>query len=197
MKQLHRLALAALLCGPLLASAASAPARLAPLPKDSVYQLPAPMTDQSGRRFDWRARRGSPHVVSMIYSNCKFICPLLIDSGKAVQKNLSPAQRSRLRLLYISMDPKRDTPKALAALAVSRKLDANWTLARPEESDVRAIAGVLGVRYRQLADGEFNHTSVLTLLDADGRVLARTEQIGAVPDPGFLAAVRSATTPKP
>jgi protein SCO1/2 len=197
MKQLHRIVLAVLLCGPLLASAAPAPARFAPLPKDSIYQLPAPMTDQAGRRFDWRARRGNPQVVSMIYSNCKFICPLLIDSGKAVQKNLSPAQRARVRLLYISMDPKRDTPKALAALAASRKLDANWTLARPEESDVRAIAGVLGVRYRQLDDGEFNHTSVLTLLDGNGRVLARTEQIGAVPDPAFLAAVRSAASAKP
>ena len=197
MNQLHRLALAVVLCGPLLAIAAPAPAPMAPLPKDSVYQLPAAMTDQSGRRFDWRSRRGRPQVVSMIYSNCKFICPLLIDSGKAVQKHLSPAQRSRVALLYISMDPKRDTPKALAVLAASRKLDSNWTLARPEESDVRAIAGVLGVRYRQLADGEFNHTSVLTLLDPNGRVLARTEQIGAVPDPAFLAAVRSAAAAKP
>ena len=45
----------------------------------------------------------------------------------------------------------------------------------------------------QLADGEFNHTSALVLLDADGRILARTEQVGSRPDPEFLAAVRKAT----
>ena len=65
----------------------------------------------------------------------------------------------------------------------------------PHRSDVRAVAGVLGMRYRALADGEFNHTSALVLLDADGRILARTEQMGSVPDPEFLAAVRRATTP--
>jgi protein SCO1/2 len=124
------------------------------------------------------------------------MCPLLVDSGKAVQNKLSSAQRARLGLLFISMDPKRDTPKALAALVASRKLDGNWTLARPAEADVRAIAGVLGVRYRQLADGDFNHTSALLLLDADGRILARTEKLGGVPDPEFLAAVRQAASGK-
>ena len=40
------------------------------------------------------------------------------------------------------------------------------------------------------ADGDFNHTSVLVLLDADGRIVARTERIGGTPDPAFVAAVR-------
>jgi protein SCO1 len=53
---------------------------------------------------------------------------------------------------------------------------------------------VLGVRYRELANGEFNHTSALLLLDADGRILARTEQVGSTPDPEFIAAVRKATS---
>ena len=55
---------------------------------------------------------------------------------------------------------------------------------------MREIAGVLGIRYRALADGEFNHTSALVLLDAEGRVLARTEQIGSKVDPQFMAQVR-------
>ena len=57
---------------------------------------------------------------------------------------------------------------------------------------MRKLAALLGIRYRQLADGEFNHTSVLILLDAEGRILARTEKLGAKPDPAFLAAVRKA-----
>ena len=32
----------------------------------------------------------------------------------------------------------------------------------------------------------------LWLLDAEGRVLARTEKLGSVPDPAFLAAVKAA-----
>jgi protein SCO1/2 len=106
---------------------------------------------------------------------------------------LSASERARLRLLYLSLDPARDTPKALAALAAKRKLDpARWTLARTDEAGVRRTAAGLGVRYRKLANGEFNHSSVLILLDRDGRILARTEKLGAVPDPAFVAKVRSA-----
>ena len=46
-------------------------------------------------------------------------------------------------------------------------------------------------RYRELADGNFNHTSALVLLDAKGRIVARTEQVGAKPDPEFVKAVRA------
>lgn len=180
----------ALLC----AVAVAAPqARPAPLPRDSVYQLPLVLTDQAGRAADWRTRRGTPQVVAMFYTSCQYICPLIVDSGKAVEKSLTPAQRDRVRILLISMDPKRDTPAALQHIVDKRKLDtARWTLASPPQGDVRAVAGVLGVRFRELADGEFNHTSALLLLDADGRILARTEQVGSKPDPDFIAAVRKA-----
>ena len=192
------LAVAALLASPALAAAPKTASKATPLPKDSIYQLAAPLTDQHGRKFDWRAHRGSPQVVAMFYTSCQYICPLIVDSGKAIEKSLPPAQRARIDLLLISMDPKRDTPAALLAVATQRKLDTTrWTLASPAPANVRAIAGVLGIRYRLLADGEFNHTSALVLLDADGRILARTEQIGSRPDPEFVAAVRRAAAAKP
>jgi len=167
-----------------------------PLPRDSVYQLRLPLTDQSGQTRDWRTRRGKPQLVSMFYTSCQYICPLIVDSGKAVERSLTPAQQQRLGILLVSMDPQRDTPAALMQIVEQRRLDTTrWTLASPPKNDVRAVAGVLGIRYRQLADGEFNHTSALVLLDADGRILARTEQVGSRPDPDFLAAVRKIATP--
>lgn len=164
-----------------------------PLPSDSVYQLNAPMVDQSGRALAWGDLRGRPRVVSMFYSSCPYMCPLIVDSGKAIEHAMTPKEKSRLGITFISLDPKRDTPQALAALAAKRKLDpARWSLLRPAEGDVRAIAGLLNIRYRALADGEFNHTSVLILLDTDGRILARSEQVGTRLDPQFVAAVHRA-----
>ena len=164
-----------------------------PLPRDSVYQLALPLTDQAGRTADWRGLRGKPRVVSMFYTSCQFICPLIVDSGKAIEHRLSPAERSRIGIVLISMDPARDTPAALRKVFDKRQLDTSrWLLASPPAADVRAVAGVLGIRYRQLADGEFNHTSVLVLLDAEGRIVARTEQVGSKSDPEFIAAVRKA-----
>ena len=163
------------------------------LPTDSVYQLPLKLTDQHARTWDWRTRRGKPQVVAMFYSSCRYICPLIIESGKAVDRALTPAQRAGLGMVYISMDPERDTPAALATLAKERKVsDKRWALASPKPGDVRSVAGVLDIRYRQLSDGEFNHTSALILLDAEGRILARTEKMGSQPDPEFITAVKAA-----
>ena len=188
MKRLLCLFAALAFCFPALAAT-----RPAPLPRDSVYQLPVQLTDQDGRRFAWASRRGKVQLVAMFYTSCQYICPLIVDSGKAVERELAPAERERLGILLVSMDPKRDTPAALMSIVDKRKLDrARWILASPAPADVREIAGVLGIRYRALADGEFNHTSALVLLDADGRILARTEQMGSRPDPEFIAAVRSA-----
>ena len=192
MKRLLRgIAVVALLGFATVAGAAKpAPA----LPGDSIYQLPLPLTDSNGQTRDWRTLRGKPHLVSMFYTSCQYICPLIVESGKAVERQLTPAQQKKLGVVLISMDPARDDPAALKKVAEQRKLDTTrWTLASPPAGEVRAVAGVLGIRYRLLADGEFNHSSALILVDANGRILARTEQIGSKPDPAFVAAVRKAT----
>ena len=188
---LRCIAMACLLAFTSLANAAQ-PASA--LPGDSIYQLPLPLTDASGQTRDWRSLRGKPRLVSMFYTSCQFICPLIIESGKAIERQLTPAQQAHLGIVLISMDPPRDTPAALRKVMEQRKLDAaRWTLAAARPDDVRAVAGVLDIRYRQLADGNFNHSSVLILVDADGRILARSEKIGTKPDPDFVAAVRKAT----
>lgn len=189
-RHLRILSFGLLLAAPL--ALAGAP-KDAPLPGDSIYQLPVELTDQDGRTRDWRSLRGKPRVVSMFYTSCKYICPLVVDSGKAVEHRLTPAQRGHIGLVLVSMDPARDDAAALKKIAEQRKLDSKrWTLAAPPRNDVRSVAGVLGIKYRALADGEFNHTSALVLVDADGRILARTERMGPIPDPAFLAAVRKA-----
>ncbi len=191
-RPLSLIAIALAMLLPLAAAQARGPAPAsAPLPADSIYQLDARMTDQSGKATSLAGRRGRVQLVSMFYTSCRYICPLIIDSGIAIEKKLSPAEKQRLGLTLISMDPKRDDPAALSRVATRRKLDTQrWALLRPRAQDVRPLAGVLGIRYRELADGEFNHTSALVLLDAQGRIIARTEQLGAVPDPVFLAAVK-------
>jgi protein SCO1/2 len=134
----------------------------------------------------------------MIYTQCKYVCPMIVDSVKAVERELTPAERLRIGFVLISMDPKRDTPSVLQEVMTTRRLNpAGWTLLRPEETGLRGIAGVLGVRYRALADGEFNHSTELVLLDADGRIRARSAQIGGTADSGLLAAVRAALTRQP
>jgi protein SCO1/2 len=60
---------------------------------------------------------------------------------------------------------------------------------RRAESVAAVAAEKLGIQYRQLQNHEFSHSSVLVLLDAQGRIVARTDRLGDV-DPEFVAAVK-------
>ena len=162
----------------------------APLPGDSVYQLAVPLTSQDGKVQTLAARRGRPQLVTMFYTSCSMVCPMILDTVKMTRNALDAPARERLDVLAVTFDPARDDVATLRKYASARKLDSRWwTLARTEPKDVRRLAALLQLQYRQLPDGEFNHSSELILLDADGRVVARTDVIGRL-DPAFVDAVR-------
>lgn len=162
----------------------------APLPGDSIYQLPVKLTAQDGHQFTLSARRGRVQVVSMFYASCTMVCPLIIDTMQLTSRALDERSREGLDLLAVSFDPAHDDIATLDQYAKQRGLHSPpWTLARAEPADVRKLAAVLGVRFREAGDGEYNHTSELILLDADGRIVARTATIGRN-DPAFVEAVR-------
>jgi protein SCO1/2 len=172
------------LIGPLFAAT--------PLPGDSVYQLGIKLTDQNGHSWQLSSRRGRVQLVSMFYTSCTMVCPMTVDTMKATQKAVGEPERDKLDLLAVSFDPSRDNVAALRQYAQKHQLDAaRWTLARAEPQDVRSLSAMLGLQYRQLPDGEFNHSSELILLDSDGRIVARTAIIGRL-DPAFVDTVRKA-----
>jgi len=174
------------------AAALQTAVQVAPLPRDSIYQLAVNLTDQQGRRLALGDLRGAPVIVSMFYTSCQFVCPLLIDAIQATEQKLTPAQRERVNVLLLSFDPAHDTVAALRKTADERHLDdTRWSLTRTDSASVRKVAALLDIQYRALRNGEFNHSTVLLLLDADGRIVARTSDISKA-DPVFLKAVRSA-----
>jgi len=166
------------------AQAAPAPP-VSTLPGDSVYRLRPRIVDQDGHAVDLASMRGAPLIVSMFYSSCDMVCPLIFETIKQTRMALPPDRRERVHVLMISFDPERDTVAQLKETAAAHGCDRHWTLVRASDADVRQIAAVLGVQYRRLPSGAFNHSSAILLLDRDGRIAARTGKLGEV-DPQFV-----------
>jgi protein SCO1/2 len=160
------------------------------LPGDSLYQLRAALVDQDGHPFELASLRGNPALVSMFYSSCEMVCPILFETVAHTVHSLKPAMRDRLRIVMVSFDPERDTVAVLKETAVKHGCDAHWSLVRGSDADVRRIAALLGVQYRRLPSGEFNHSSSIELLDAEGRIVKRSTMLGQ-DDPAFIAAIQS------
>lgn len=156
----------------------------------SIYQLEARLTDQDGHQHGLDVHRGYPVLVTLFYASCPAACPLIIDTLRATEKAMPPAQRAGLRVLLISIDPDRDTPAALQALVEQRHIDTSrWTLARADADDVRTIAALLNIQYRKLPSGEFNHSPVITLLSPAGEIQATSAKLGTA-DAELVARLR-------
>ncbi|HZX26125.1 MAG TPA: SCO family protein [Telluria sp.] len=172
------------------ATSAAQAAPQAALPSASVYQLAANLQDQDGKSFTFASLRGKPLVISMFYTSCEYVCPMLVDTIERDEQALSADERAQLKTLLVTFDPERDDAATLKTTAQKRNLDpARWTLARTDAATVRKLAAVLGIQYRKLQNGDFNHSTIVVLLDTEGRVVASTSKMGAV-DPDFVAALK-------
>lgn len=161
-------------------------------PSDSVYQLDLSLVDQQGRTVAFDDAAEGPAMVSMFYASCPHTCPIIITSIRLIEQQIPEEDRDDLRVLMVSFDPARDTPEKLMKTAGEHRVDlSRWTFATGTDESVRMLAAALDVRYRKLPDGEFNHSAVITLLDRQGRPVARTSNLGE-PDPVFVEAVRNA-----
>ena len=144
----------------------------APLKDQSIYNLGSTWMDQSGASIAIASLRGQPIVAAMTYTSCKDICPLIVADMMAIEDQLKAMHMDNVRFVLFSIDPQIDTPERLKAYAAERGLDlSRWSLLTGDTKSVRTLAAILGVRYRRLSDGQFDHSNLVTLLDADGVVV--------------------------
>lgn len=142
-----------------------------PLTRTSLYQADGTFTDDSGKPFRLASLRGRPVVLNMFFASCGYACPLTVTDLLSVQSRLSPALRQDTVFVLVSFDLERDTTEALAKYRSARQLDSNWILLRGDDASVRELAALLGVKYKQEADGSFAHSNLFTVLNREGEIV--------------------------
>lgn len=143
----------------------------APFSKNSIYQAEAAFTTDTGRAFTLGELRGRPVVIDMFFASCGYACPLLVTDMQAIRAKLPPGVRDRAVYVLVSFDVARDTPAALAQYRAQRGLDDQWILLHGNDDSVRELAALLGVKYKQDADGSFSHSNLITILNIQGETV--------------------------
>ena len=179
----RRLFLPLLLAVALLAGAAlSACHREQPLPwrltdvsghmPDLAFQL----TDDHGKPVTAADYRGKVVLLYFGYTHCPDVCPLTLAHLHGVLQRLG-AKADNVRILFVSVDPARDTPAVLHAYVNAFDKRAVGLTGSPGAIEA------LSKRYRSAftrepggADGQYevSHSSAIYLFDRDGhaRLLA-------------------------
>jgi len=72
------------------------------------------LTDTEGRPFHFAAEtRGFVTLLYFGYTNCPDVCPAQLVNISGALKRMSPSQRDKIRVVFVTTDPARDTPERL------------------------------------------------------------------------------------
>lgn len=83
--------------------------------KNDPYRMPdVTLTDTSGRPFNLRRDTDKPvTLVFFGYTNCPDICGPTVASVASALRQMDPQARNKIQFVFITTDPKRDTPQVL------------------------------------------------------------------------------------
>ena len=151
----------------------------------SLYQLDSTWTNDAGKAVTLASLRGRPQIVAMFFANCTYACPLLVYQMQQIEATLPMSVRTNVGFTLVSFDSERDTPAALSAYRLAHKLDdGRWTLLRGSPGEVLELGALLNVKFKKDSQGQFQHSNVITLLNADGEIAY--QQLGLNTDSGEL-----------
>lgn len=136
---------------------------------------PFALTDTTGKRFTDKDLLGSYAVVYFGYTYCPDVCPTTLNHLAEALDRLG-AKAKRIRPVFITIDPRRDTPEVMKQYVSA--FSPNLIGLTGTEAEIAAVAGEFRVYYAQHRTGDgpddytMDHSSVLYLIGPDGRFIA-------------------------
>ncbi len=139
-------------------------------------ELPAvALVDDSGRALEIADLRGNFTLVFFGFTNCPDVCPLtlqLLASARA--ELLRRAPQAVPRVLFVSVDPHRDTPERIMAYLAG--FDAEFVGATAPDAELAPLLAMLGVGVEKHEHGgaHYNvvHNSAIYVLGPDAKWIA-------------------------
>ena len=133
---------------------------------------PFELIDGDGRKVTERDFQGRHMLVYFGYTFCPDVCPTTLFNASAALDEVGPGLAAKVRLVFISIDPERDTPEVVKEYAGHFHPGTTGLTGTPEQ--VSAAARAFRIYYRKAApedDGSYlvDHSSILFLMDGDGR----------------------------
>jgi protein SCO1/2 len=166
----------------------AADAMPADYPRQSRPMPAFTLVDQHGAPFDTSRFSGRPTIVSFVFSHCAAMCPALIEDTRRAAEAVGP---DRARLVWIMLDPARDTPDSLPALAARWRLPDGGVLVSGPPAEVHRLMDSLGVAHvPDPASDQIAHPPMVWVLDASGRL---TYALNGAPVEWIVEGVRRAS----
>lgn len=137
------------------------------------------LVDQRGDVFEWERVAGRPALLTFGFGHCATVCPMTVMNARKVQDRFR-AEGREMALVVITLDPWRDTPARLPALARQFHLGAggegdselveSYLLSGTVEAVNAALDALQVARQRVEDTGDIVHPALVYVLDPAGTI---------------------------
>jgi protein SCO1/2 len=149
--------------------------RISPPSVSQVAAIGGPfsLTDQNGRTVTDRDLKGRPFLVFFGFTHCPDVCPTALFDVSEILRALGP-DADRVRALFITVDPERDTPATLKDYLSS--FDPRLAALTGDPEAVAAVAKAYRVYFKKvpLSEGGYtmDHTAIVYLMNKEGKFVS-------------------------
>ena len=107
--------------------------------------------------------KGRVVAIELMYTTCKYNCPLETARLVQVQKLLADRMGKDVFFYSITIEPDKDTPKVLKAYAEKYHIGPGWTFLTGKEADIKLISKKLGLDFLPNPNDPDGHTPSLLI----------------------------------
>jgi len=132
---------------------------------------PLQLHNYLGQPVNIASYRGRAVLVTFLYTNCPDVCPLITASLHATLELMGPAKSSRVQIIAVSVDPRGDTSKAVAAFLARHKMTGRMQYLTGSAHELARVWKAWGVgSERDAQQPQFvNHSGLVYGISASGR----------------------------
>ena len=128
------------------------------------------LTDDRGRPFRFRAATdGYLTLLYFGYTHCADVCPIQMANIAGAKHSLPPADQARLRVVFVTTDPDRDTQDRLRAWLGN--FDSSFIGLRGTTAEIHALETTFGLPQSQRGTGsmeyEMGHAAMVLAFTPD------------------------------
>ena len=140
-------------------------------PPPAAVGGPFSLVDQNGQPTTEAALKGQWNAVFFGFTYCPDVCPGTLQALAAASAQLGPKAKD-LKIVFISVDPARDTPAQMKSYLSGDYLPGNTLGLTGTPEQTAAAAKAYRVYYKKVGDGpdySMDHSTAVYLVDPKGR----------------------------
>lgn len=153
---------------------------LPPFPGERIriaLPLPdVPMVDQKGTEFRFGDLRGDILLITGVYASCASACPAIFEEMHQLLQEFTPAERARLRIVALSLNPEYETAELMDGVATARGFtypELRYVNGRTPGEMLDLLSRLQFARVRNPETGVIDHVNLFLAVDRDGRIAYR------------------------